>query len=116
MAPAGTCVSLFNSRTNSDATARIPMLLAVAKPRFASSTMTRTPGHARALSALPSVDRLSTTTMACGVVGGVITERREAAHQMFTRVVADDDDGEIGHAREARSINWSVSAAARGQL
>ena len=49
--------------TNSLALARMPTLLARAKPRLAPASITRTPGQARAASALPSPDALSTTTI-----------------------------------------------------
>ena len=39
--------------------ARMPMLLARAKPRLAPASITRTPGQRRAASALPSVEPLS---------------------------------------------------------
>ena len=92
------------------------MLLAAAKPRLAGNSMTRTAGHARAASALPSDDWLSTTTMLMRGRWWMIVQRREAAHQIFARVVADDDDGEIGHA-SAPARSPAVSRQPRvGQL
>ena len=71
------------------------MLLAAANPRFAPDSMTRTRGHRRAASALPSVEALSTTMISKATAGGGDVERRQAALEIGARVVADDDDREI---------------------
>jgi hypothetical protein len=54
--PAGTMVSLFNSRSEVPVLARIPRLFPRANPRFDGASMTVTPGHRRAAAALPSLD------------------------------------------------------------
>src|SRR2546422_184460 len=67
----GTMVSLFKRRRTSPAAARIPVLLARAKPVFSHSSITRTPGCLRAAAALPSREELSTTMISWAAAGGV---------------------------------------------
>jgi hypothetical protein len=71
MAPPGTSVSLLSSSTSSLDVARMPMLLATEKPRFAPASITWTSGQrSRTIRGLPSSDALSTTITWCGVAGG----------------------------------------------
>ena len=49
-------------------------------------------GSARAASALPSVDALSTTMISCGERGRRLLQRQQARLQIRARVEADDDD------------------------
>jgi len=63
-------VSLFSRRMFVLSPARIPMLFARANPRFTPASITRTPGRRRAVSALPSVDPLSTTMISVAAAGG----------------------------------------------
>ena len=58
----------------------MPMLLATANPALLPCATTLTAGQRRrTASTLPSLDALSTTTISCGMAGGLAVERFEAA-------------------------------------
>ena len=72
MAPPGTTQSLLSNSNSVPDDARMPVLLAAAKPALRPCATTLTAGQRRrTASTLPSVDALSTTTISCGMAGGL---------------------------------------------
>ena len=87
-------MSLLSSSNHSPAATRIAWLLAAAKPVFSALRSRRTAGKSAAsMSALPSLDALSTTMTSWSTAPGAL-ERCEALAKEFARVPVDHDDRE----------------------
>ena len=99
-------MSGLSSSTNSLVVARMPRLLARAKPRLPPASISRTlgPSFARPSRGVPSCEPLSTTTTVGGKRSVCPTTMAQARVELVAHVVADDHDRQRSRVRHQRPL------------